>query len=142
MKEAMICSRVAGRSVHDLDTGTLFAAATTGGAKALGRNDIGRLCPGKKADLVLIDLTHPAMQPIHDPLRNLLHCAAERAVRDVYVDGSPVVRDGRVVNLDYEGAVRELQNAQERATRRAEKADPLARSLAELAPYSLPLVCS
>lgn len=139
MREAMICSRVAGRSVHDLDTETLFAAATVGGAKALGRDDIGRLGLGTKADLVLVDLTHPAMQPIHDPLRSLVHCAAERAVRDVYVDGAPVVRDGRVVNLDYEGAVRELQDAQERAKRRAEKVDPQARSLAELAAYSLPL---
>ena len=36
------------------------------------------------------------MQPVHDPLRNLIHCAAERAVRDVYVDGEAVVKDRRV----------------------------------------------
>jgi len=139
MREAMICSRVAGRSVFDLDTGSLFAAATTGGARALGRSDIGRLAPGAKADLSLVDLSHPAMQPIHDPLRNLIHCAAERAIRDVYVDGQAVVKDRRVANLDYEGAVRELQDAQRRACRRAEQDDPQGRSLSVLAPYSLPL---
>ncbi|RDI52564.1 amidohydrolase family protein [Microvirga subterranea] len=139
LREAMICSRIAGRSVHDLDTGTLFEAATVGGARALRRDDIGRLCQGAKADLVLVDLNHPAMQPVHDPLRNLIHCAAERAVRDVYVDGSPVVRSGRISNLDYDGAVRELQDAQKRAVRRAEAADPQSRSIAKLAPYSLPL---
>jgi cytosine/adenosine deaminase-related metal-dependent hydrolase len=139
MREALICSRVAGRSVFDLDTGGLFSAATTGGARALGRSDIGRLAPGAKADLSLVDLSHPAMQPVHDPLRNLIHCAAERAIRDVYVDGRAVVTDRRVVNLDYNGAVRELQDAQRRASRRAERDDPQGRSLSALAPYSLPL---
>jgi cytosine/adenosine deaminase-related metal-dependent hydrolase len=139
LREALICSRVSGRSVFDLDTGGLFASATIGGAKALGRSDIGRLAPGAKADLAVVDLGHPAMQPVHDPLRNLIHCAAERAVRDVYVDGQAVVKDGRVINLDYDGAVRELQDAQNRACRRAERDDPQGRSLSALAPYSLPL---
>jgi cytosine/adenosine deaminase-related metal-dependent hydrolase len=140
LREALICSRVSGRSVFDLDTGGLFSAATIGGAKALGRDDIGRLKSGAKADLVLVDLSHPAMQPIHDPLRNLIHCAAERAIRDVYVDGQAVVKDRRVVKLDYDGAVRELQDAQKRACRRAEQDDPQGRSLPSLAPFSLPLV--
>ena len=87
MREALICSRVAGKSVFDLDTAGVLSAATIGGATALRRDDIGRLAVGAKADLTLVDLSHPAMQPVHDPLRNLLHCAAERAVRDVYVDG-------------------------------------------------------
>jgi cytosine/adenosine deaminase-related metal-dependent hydrolase len=139
MREAMICSRIAGRSVFDLDTAGLFSAATTGGAKALGRDDLGRLSPGAKADLVLVDLNHPAMQPLHDPLRNLVHCAAERAVRDVYVDGKAILKDRHIVNLDYDGAVRELQDAQRRACRRAEKNDPQGRSFTALAPYSLPL---
>lgn len=139
MREALICSRVSGRSVFDLDTGGLFSAATTGGATALGRNDIGRLAPGAKADLALVDLSHPAMQPVHDPLRNLIHCAAERAIRDLYVDGRAIVKDRRVMNLDYDGAVRELRDAQKRASKRAERDDPQGRSLAALAPYSLPL---
>ncbi|WP_293864585.1 amidohydrolase family protein [uncultured Alsobacter sp.] len=139
MREALICSRVTAGSVFDLDTGTLFDVATTGGAKALGRNDIGRIAVGAKADLVLVDLDEPTMQPVHDPLRNLVHCAAERAVRDVFVDGRPVVRDRRVTTLDVEGAVRQLQDAQKRACRVAEQADPQLRPLAALAPLSLRL---
>ncbi|WP_246515684.1 amidohydrolase family protein [Microvirga aerilata] len=139
MREALICSRVSGRSVFDIDTGSLFSAATIGGAKALGRGDIGRLVSGAKADLALVDLSHPSMQPVHDPLRNLIHCAADRAIRDVYVDGKAVVKDRRVVNLDYDGAVRELQDAQRRACRRAERDDPQGRPLSALAPCSLPL---
>ncbi|WP_262268602.1 amidohydrolase family protein [Microvirga yunnanensis] len=139
MREALICSRIAGRSVFDIDTGGLLSAATTGGARALGRSDIGRLAVGAKADLSLVDLSHPAMQPVHDPLRNLIHCAAERAIRDVYVDGHAVVKDRRIVRLDYDGAVRELRDAQKRACRRAERDDPQGRPLAVLAHTSLPL---
>jgi 5-methylthioadenosine/S-adenosylhomocysteine deaminase len=139
MREALICSRVAAGSVFDLDTGTLFDIATTGGARALGRDDIGRIAVGAKADLVLVDLDEPTMQPVHDPLRNLVHCAAERAVRDVFIDGEQVVRDHRVLTLDVDGAVRQLQDAQRRACRVAEQADPQRRPLAKLAPLSLPL---
>jgi cytosine/adenosine deaminase-related metal-dependent hydrolase len=138
MREALICSRVSGRSVFDIDTAGIFAAATTGGAKALGRDDIGRIKVSAKADLVLVDLDQPGMRPVYDPLRNLLHCAAERAVRDVFVDGQAVVRDRRVANLDYDGAVRQLQDAQKRACRIAETADPQGRSIETLARRSLP----
>ena len=139
MREALICSRIAGRSVFDLDTQGVFTSATIGGARALGRTDIGRIALGGKADLVLVDLAHPSMQPVHDPLRNLIHCSAERAIRDVFVDGRAIVEGQRIVNLDYEGAVSELQDAQQRACRRAEQLDPQRRSMTSLAPYSLAL---
>lgn len=139
MREALICSRIAGNSVFDIDTAGVFSAATIGGANALGRQDIGRLAPGAKADIVLVDLSTPGMQPVHDPLRNLLHCAAERAVRDVYVDGEPVVKNGRVLKLDHDGAVRELQDAQERAWRLAQSNEPRGRVLVAMAPLSLPI---
>jgi hypothetical protein len=82
------------------------------------------------------------MQPVHDPLRNLIHCAAERAVRAVYVEGRAIVQDGRVLHLDTDGAVRELQAIQRRACAEAERSDPQGRTLAALAPFSLPLAAS
>ncbi len=97
MRRALICSRIAGKSVHDIKTADIFEMATLGGAKALGRTDIGRIAVGAKADFSLIDLNHSAMQPVYDPLRNLLHCAAERAVQAVYVDGQCIARDGKLL---------------------------------------------
>ena len=61
--------------------------------------DIGRLAPGARADLALVDLTHPEMRPLRDPLRSLVHSAGRAAVRDVYVDGVQVVRSGEVIRL-------------------------------------------
>ena len=37
--------------------------------------------PGCRADLVLVDVTHPMMRPAHDPLRSLIYAAGDRAVR-------------------------------------------------------------
>jgi cytosine/adenosine deaminase-related metal-dependent hydrolase len=138
MRQAMICARIAGGSVFDVDTAGIFEAATLAGARALGRSDIGRITPGAKADFSLIDLCSAGMQPLYDPLRNLLHCAAERAVSAVYVDGTCVVDGGRPTLLDYDGALSELQAAQDFAVRHLQANDPQGRASTVLAPRSLP----
>lgn len=138
MRQALICARIAGGSVFDIDTAGVFSAATLGGAQALGRSDIGRIAPGARADFVLVDLKQKGMQPCYDPLRNLLHCAAERAVAAVYVDGHCVSRNGKPTGLDYDGALAELQAIQDYAVRNLPSADPRGRSAAALARPSLP----
>lgn len=140
MRMAMICARIAGGSVFDVSTADIFEAATLAGAKALGRDDIGRIAPGAKADFSLIDLKHPGMQPVYDPVRNLLHCAAERAVAAVYVDGACVMENDRPTMVDYDGALQELQAVQDFAVRRLQANDPRGRSASELAPLSLPVL--
>lgn len=138
MRRALVCSRIAGKSVFDISTADVLDMATLGGSKALGRNDIGRIAVGAKPDFSLIDLDHPAMQPVYDPLRNLLHCAAERAVQAVYVDGQCILRDGKLPGLDYDSAVQVMRDALKFATTRIPANDPRGRSLSELAPLSLP----
>lgn len=140
MRMAMICARIAGGSVFDVDTAAVFEAATLSGARALGRSDIGRIARGAKADFSLVDLRHPGMQPLYDPLRNLLHCAAERAVDAVYVDGACVMREDRPTLVDYDGALAELQAVQDFAVRRLPANDPRGRPATTLAPLSLPVL--
>ena len=89
---------------------------------------------------MVVNLNHPGMRPVRDPLRSLLHGAAERAVEEVYVDGEAVVRDGRVLHLDYDGAAGELQAAFERAATRVPGLDPRGRSLDDLAPLTFPVL--
>lgn len=139
MRQALICSRLGGKSVFDLTTGDIFDAGTLAGARALGRTDIGRLSVGAKADLLLIDLDAPTMRPVYDPLRSLLHCAAERAVEQVYIDGRLTVDRGKPTQLDYDGAVREMQALQDWACARAGLLDSRRRGIGELAPKSLPV---
>jgi cytosine/adenosine deaminase-related metal-dependent hydrolase len=79
-----------------------FRAATLGGAKALGRADLGRLAPGAKADLIVVDLSPLRTGPIDDPIRTMLYNTSGHHVRTVVVDGNLVVRDGQVVGVDAE----------------------------------------
>jgi 5-methylthioadenosine/S-adenosylhomocysteine deaminase len=104
------------------------------------RDDLGRIAPGKKADLVLVDLACPQMQPARDPLRSLIYHAADRAVRDVFVDGRQVVTDGKVVTLDQAAAGGRLRAAQERMEAQAPGRDYRGRTAAEITPLSLPVV--
>src|SRR5581483_4160004 len=114
LRLAAYLARTQAGTPRTLTTTQLFDAATIGGARALGRDDIGRLAPGCRADLVLVDVTHPMMRPAHDPVRSLIYAAGDRAVRDVYVDGLKVVGDGRVLTMDYPAAAAALHEAQAR----------------------------
>ena len=63
MRLAAIMARAAARDITTTSTAALFHAATVGGADALGRPDLGRLGPGMKADIVLVDLANSWMRP-------------------------------------------------------------------------------
>jgi 5-methylthioadenosine/S-adenosylhomocysteine deaminase len=130
---------VAARDITSATTADVFHAATEGGAKALLRDDLGRLAPDKKADIVLVDLDCPQMQPARDPLRSFVYHAADRAVREVFVDGRQVVADGRVLTLDQEAAGGRLRAAQERMEAAAPGRDYRGRSAAQITPLSLPV---
>ncbi|MDR7418563.1 MAG: 8-oxoguanine deaminase [Armatimonadota bacterium] len=75
-------------------------AATRGGAACLGRNDIGSLEAGKRADVALFDvsgLEHAGAAS--DPVAALVFCTPGR-VRHLWVEGRPVVRERRLVGVD------------------------------------------
>jgi cytosine/adenosine deaminase-related metal-dependent hydrolase len=137
LRNAALYSRITAEDVFDVRTADLFHAATVGGARAVGREDIGRLCVGAKADLVVVDTSHPLMRPLHEPLRNLIYVAAERAVRDVYIDGLHVVKEGTVMTLDYEDAHSKEEQAQQRAITRIPAIDGKSRTIDEIAPLCL-----
>jgi len=137
MRLAIVAGRLMSEDIASLDTGGAFEAATIGGAKALGRDDIGVLAPGKLADIVLVDLAHPLMQPARDPLRSFVFHAADRAVRTVLVNGEIVLADGEPVHLDSAGAMERLAEAQARMLQDSVKHDYAGRAAEEIAPLSL-----
>jgi 5-methylthioadenosine/S-adenosylhomocysteine deaminase len=139
MRKAMTFARIAGRDINAVSTAMMLHAATVGGAEALLRDDLGRLAPGAKADLVLVDLANPWMLPARDPLRSLVFHAADRAVRDVYVGGEKVVGGGRVLTLDHGDAAGRLVEAQQRMMAKVPERDYRHRTADEIAPLSLPV---
>ncbi|HET6608389.1 MAG TPA: amidohydrolase family protein [Rhodopila sp.] len=114
----------------------LFNAATIGGARALGRDDIGRLSPGSRADIVLVDLAHPMMRPTHDPVRSLIYAAGDRAIRTVFVDGQKVVDQGQVLTIDYPAAAAALHEAQVRIKDSVPRLDWAHRSAETISPLT------
>lgn len=138
LRHAAVYARITGESHAVVSTGQVFRAATLGGAKLLGRSDIGRLAEGAQADLVMVDLTHPMMRPTRDPLKSLINAAADRAVANVFVQGKQVVANGKVLTMDYQAASDGLEQAQRRALAKASSLDWAGRSVDELSPPSLP----
>ena len=139
MRKTAVLARIAARDIETITSSDLLHAATIGGATALMREDLGRIAPGRKADLVLVDLTVPQMRPVRDPLRSFIFHAADRAVRDVFVDGRQVVAEGKVLTLDQLDAADRLASAQHRMLEAAPRRDYLGRTAEEISPLSLPL---
>jgi cytosine/adenosine deaminase-related metal-dependent hydrolase len=140
MRLAATLARVAGESITATSLTDIFHAATAGGAQALGRTDIGRLEPGAKADLVLVDLKNPWMMPARDPLRSLVYTAADRATHRVFIDGHLVVDQGKVLTLDRAAALEALSEAQARMIAAVPQYDWAQRQATDLTPLSLPTV--
>jgi cytosine/adenosine deaminase-related metal-dependent hydrolase len=113
-RQAMLLARLAA-ALEPGDAGGLLPArealemATLGGARVLGRDDVGSLEPGKRADFFSLDLG--ALEyagALHDPVAAVLFCAPTRA-RFTVVEGRVVVADGRVATVEM-GPVVERHN--------------------------------
>ncbi|MFG3321894.1 amidohydrolase [Streptomyces sp. NPDC048171] len=84
--------------------------ATLQSADAVGlAGTVGRIAPGLRADLILVDLTGPHTQPVHDLAATLVHSARSADVRTTIVDGRVLMRDRVLLTLDVSAVVRELE---------------------------------
>ena len=109
MKAACLLQNATRRSASALTAHQALELATLGGARALGRTDLGSLEPGKRADIVLVNLGTPALLPVHDLISNLVFCNSGANVDTVFVDGRKVLDGGRVCGLDEEALGRAVQ---------------------------------
>jgi 5-methylthioadenosine/S-adenosylhomocysteine deaminase len=110
------------------NTGTaaeVLHAATIAGAKALGRNDLGRIAPGAKADFVVVDIDNLRTGPVEDPLRNLVNCATSADIASVWVAGRKVVENSRVLGADEDAVMLTMRRLfdRKRSELRANTAD-------------------
>ncbi|MBB5126782.1 amidohydrolase [Streptomyces griseoloalbus] len=83
--------------------------ATLQSARAVGLGEsVGSVAPGRRADIVLVDLTGPHTQPVHDLAATLVHSARSADVRTTVVDGRILMRDRELLTIDVPAVVREL----------------------------------
>lgn len=99
-RQALLLARVGALDPAALSAREAVRLATRGGARVLGRDDIGQLAPGMAADLVgfrVDDVAHAGS--LADPLASLVFCSPARASL-AYIHGREIVRDGVLVTLD------------------------------------------
>jgi 5-methylthioadenosine/S-adenosylhomocysteine deaminase len=139
MRNASYFGKVASRNLKAATAAQVFEAATLGGAYTVGRNDIGRLAAGTKADIVIIDLTGGdtlRFGPVHDPVKSLIDCGIGDDVHTVIVDGAVRMENGRIPGIDFAELRTQAQAAGERIWSGWHNWDPLRRTAEEMSPYS------
>jgi 8-oxoguanine deaminase len=95
--------------VRELDAAAITARealelATLGGAKVLGRDDIGALAPGMSADFIAIDTDRPEFAGAHDAIAALIFCQVN-TVDYSFINGRKVVDQGRLTTIELETLV-------------------------------------
>jgi 5-methylthioadenosine/S-adenosylhomocysteine deaminase len=91
----------------------VFDCATLGGARALGRDDLGRLTPGAKADVLVINLQGTAYGAVRDPIEALVDSGSGRDIEWIIVDGQVLLENGQPRVVDEPALLRAVQEAGE-----------------------------
>lgn len=102
---ALLAKAVAG-SATALDAHRALRMATLNGARALGIDEhTGSLEIGKFADLVALDLSGLAQQPVYDPVSQLIYSSSRDTVRHVWVGGKQLLESGRLTRMDEQQVI-------------------------------------
>jgi cytosine/adenosine deaminase-related metal-dependent hydrolase len=109
-----------------------WSMATAGGAQVAGDPDgLGAVAPGRRADLVLLDLDSAVFTPLNDPLNHVVFSSTRTAVRSVMVGGRWALRDGRVLGVDEAALLAEARELGQAVLERHAEAFALADGLVE-----------
>lgn len=101
LKMASLLQRAHRRDPGAVPPMEALAMATINGARALGLDGmIGSIEPGKRADVIVVDLDTPHATVTHDPVSQMVYCASAADVRTVLVDGRVVVDDFALTTMD------------------------------------------
>jgi len=112
IKFASLLQKMICRDPSVLPAYEVLKMATIDGAKALGiENRVGSLEVGKKADIILVDLSKPHLRPLHNVCASLVYSARGSDVDTVIVDGKILMQDRQVKALDDQTVVQMAERA-------------------------------
>lgn len=100
----LMAARIADPAAPHQSSADFWDAATLGGARALGRDDLGRLAPGTRADIAIFRLDDAVMTPAIDPITTLVAGGTGRVTQATFVEGRLSMRNGQVAGLDLVAA--------------------------------------
>ncbi len=110
-KTMALAARVKAMDPAVLTPQQVLHAMTRAGALSQGRDDCGLLKEGFKADLVVMDIDAPNMQPVHNLLNNVVWSASNANVVLTMCDGRVLYKDGEFMTIDVEKAIAEANLA-------------------------------
>lgn len=90
------------------DPEQILRMATLGGAHAMGLYDCDVLAPGKKADLIMLDLKNPCMQPMNDIIHNLVYSGNKSIVMMTMINGRVLYRNGQYTMLNADEVIEKV----------------------------------
>jgi len=143
MRTASYLGKIMSHTYFAAAAGEVFEAATLGGAKSVGRDDLGRLAPGALADIVIIDLSGRntlRYGPVRDPVKSVVECGVGDDIDTVIVDGKIRMENGVIPGIDFQRLREDAQAAGEAIWATLPEWDPLSRTAEDACPYSYPAV--
>jgi cytosine/adenosine deaminase-related metal-dependent hydrolase len=141
MRTASYIGKIMSHTYFAAAAGEVFEAATLGGARSVGRDDLGRLAPGALADIVIIDLSGRntlRYGPVRDPVKSVVECGVGDDVDTVIVDGKTRMENGVIPSVDFRRLREDAQAAGEAIWATLPEWDPLSRTAEDACPYSYP----
>ena len=115
MRSAALLAKAVANDASALDAASTLRMATLGGATAIGMGErIGSIVPGKRADLVCVDMDRIETQPLYDPISQLVYASGRQHVTDVWIDGRAQLRDGALTGIDTSALIANARQWRER----------------------------
>ncbi len=110
--------KVARRDPTAMDSRTTLRAATRGGADVLAAGrQVGSLEPGKKADLIVLDLNQPHLTPLYNPVSHLVYAARGSDVLHSVINGRVVLKNRQLTTLDEPAILAEMHGISEQISK-------------------------
>jgi len=115
MRTAALLAKGVAQDASALEAASALRMATLGGAHAVGMAEmIGSIVPGKRADLICVDMDRIETQPLYDPISQLVYATGRQHVTDVWIDGRAQLRDGVLADFDTSALIANARQWRER----------------------------
>ena len=101
--------KIDNKDAASTDAIEILKAATQGSAKCMGLVDCDVIDVGKKADLIIIDMKRPNMQPVNNILKNIVYSGSKENIKMTMINGKILYRDGKFIDTDVDTIYKNAQ---------------------------------
>lgn len=133
-----VMSKVQDRRTDVATAADVFNSATLAGAKSLGRDDLGRISKGAKADLLFWEGKGLFMTPVRDPIRNIVFSATAEDLNSTMINGRMVMQNRQIPGIDLDKLADDLQAGAQHMWDHMHVTDWGKRNIEQLSPSSFP----